>query len=144
MSSSVVIGALNRLLAVHCQSVAMYLANTKPWAPRGEQQAQVIFDDIVTNQRHMIQRLAHCIDLLGGNPDCGQGHDYTVLNDLSLDFLLRRVIDDQYEIIRTIENCLADLDDIDTEANALAQESLGMAKGHLESLEEVPQNTVGS
>ena len=142
MNSSVVIGALNRLLAVHCQSVAMYVINTNPWVPRGEDQAQAVFGDLVADRRELIQRLATYIDRLGGMPDCGQRHDYTVLNDLSLDFLLGRVISDQKETIHTIEQGLADFDS-DMEAKALAQEALGMAKGHLESLEEVVQNSTG-
>lgn len=143
MNSSVVIGALNRLLAVHCQSVAMYLTNTNPWTPRGEHQAQAVFGDLVADRSELIERLARYVDRLGGMPNCGQRHDYTVLNDLSLDFLLGRVIRDQKETIHTIEQSLTDFDS-DVEAKALAQEALGMAKGHLESLEELAQNSTRS
>ena len=143
MSSEVILGTLNRLLAIHCQSVPMYLSYTRPWTSRADGDAQEILRHLVTDQKIIIDRVAHHIDRLGGNPDRGQRKDLTSLNDLSIEFLLERVIHSQKADITAIENCVQLLAE-DPEAQALGQESLGMAKGHLESLEEVSQQLAGA
>ena len=58
------------------------------------------------------------------------------MNDLSLEFLIQRVIKSEREDITAIEDCAQHLA-VDAEAKALYQEALGMAKGHLETLEEI-------
>ena len=136
MSSEVILGTLNRLLAMHCQSVPVYLSYTSPWENQASGDTQEVLDHLVADQKRIIGRIARLIDRLGGKPDRGQSRDLTPLNDLSLDFLLHRVIQYQQEDIAEIESCVVQLRD-DAEAQALAQEALGLAKGHLESLEEV-------
>ena len=143
MNSEVILGTLNRLLAIHCQSVPIYLSYTSPWANQANGDTQDVLNDLVADQRLVIDRIARLIDRLGGNPDRGHRRDLTPLNDLSLDFLLHRVIQYQKEDIAEIESCVERLRD-DAEAQALAQEALGMAKGHLESLEEVARELAGA
>lgn len=139
MSSSVILGALNRLFASHCQSVPLYLSQTRPWISPKNGKVKEVLDLMVSDQRIMIDRIAALIDRFGGEPDRGQGKDLTRLNDLSLDFLLQRVIEFQRDDILEIESCVTDLED-DAESKGLAQEALGMAKGHLDSLEEVARD----
>ena len=136
MSSDIVIGPLNRLLAIHCQSVPNYLSQTSPWSAQSNGRAKKALDHLVNDQRWVIRRIARYIDQLGGNPDPGHRRDLTWLNDLSLEFLIQRVIKSQREDITAIEDCAQRLA-VDAEAKALSQEALGMAKGHLETLEEI-------
>ena len=143
MSSETILGTLNRLLAIHCQSVPMYLSYTSPWTSRADGVAHEVLGHLVTDQEMVIDRMARLIDRLGGNPDRGKRKDLTSLNDLSMDFLLERAIQSQKADIAAIENCVEQLAEV-PEAQALAQESLGMAKGHLESLEEVAQQLAGT
>ena len=136
MSSDTVIGALNRMLAIHCQSVPIYLSQTSPWSAGSNGRAKDALEHLVNDQRWLMRRLARYIDRLGGSPDPGHPRDLTWMNDLSLDFLVQRVIDSQREDILVIEDCIQRLA-TDAEARALAQEALGIAKGHLETLEEI-------
>ena len=61
---------------------------------------------------------------------------FTDLHDLALEFLLQRLVDYRQQDIASIESCAADLADAPL-SRALAEEALGAAKGHLESLEEL-------
>lgn len=136
MSSDIVIGTLNRLLAIHCQSISNYLTQTSPWSAGPSDRSREALDHLVKDQQWLIDRIARYIDQLGGNPDPGHRRDLTSLNDLSLDFLIQRVIESQHDDIHAIENCVESLEQ-DVEARGLAQQALGIAKGHLETLEEI-------
>ncbi|HRX80376.1 MAG TPA: hypothetical protein P5307_14995, partial [Pirellulaceae bacterium] len=63
---------------------------------------------------------------------------YTGYHDLSFDFLLNEIIKEQKEDIATIESVVSKLSLVPL-AKALAEETLGAAKGHLESLVELKQ-----
>ena len=138
MSSATVLRSLNRLLALHCQSVPMYLSYTTPWITKADEKVRAVLRHLVADQKTHSEQIARLILDLGGSPNRGQGEDLTPLNDLALGFLLQRIIKCQGQDIGTIEECLNDLTE-HAEASALAQEALGMAKGHLESLEELAQ-----
>ena len=143
MSSETVIGTLNRLLAIHCQSIPNYLRQTSPWSAGSSDQAKEALDHLVNDQRWMIGRVARYIDRLGGSPDAGQPQDLTWMNDLSLEFLIQRVIKSLRDDIDVIEDCVQRLS-VDAEARALAQEALGIAKGHLETLVDISSENSGA
>ena len=66
--------------------------------------------------------------------------DYTDKHDLGIDFLINSAIEYQQQDIVSIDNLVEKLQ-VAPAAKALAQEALGMAKGHLDSLQElVPEN----
>ena len=62
--------------------------------------------------------------------------EFTGLVDLSADYLLGIIIDHQEKDIAVIQDCVNQLE-ADPLAQALAEESLGAAKGHLDSLQEL-------
>jgi len=63
---------------------------------------------------------------------------YTGYHDLSFDFLLNEIIKEQKEDLVQIEKVVEQLSLVPL-ARALAEETLGAAKGHLESLNELKQ-----
>ena len=62
--------------------------------------------------------------------------EFTGLHDLSAAYLLGIIIDHQEKDIAAIQDCVNQLE-ADPFAQALAEESLGAAKGHLDSLQEL-------
>ena len=137
MTSNQTLNTLNRLLAVHCQSLPLYLSQTTPWTRTGDEEAQQAMQLVVEDQTQLTQRLATMIVEDGGVPNRGVARDYTAMNDLSLEFLLGKVID---QLRQTIP---ADLSTAPM-AKGLAEESLGMARGHLQSLEDIVQRMAGA
>jgi hypothetical protein len=61
---------------------------------------------------------------------------FTGSHDLSLNFLVRRLVQWQKDTVVAVQQCYDALAD-DPIAQGLADECLGAAKGHLESLEEL-------
>tara|TARA_B100000809_G_scaffold172542_1_gene169827 strand:- start:878 stop:1315 length:438 start_codon:yes stop_codon:yes gene_type:complete len=143
MTSNQTLNTLNRLLAVHCQSLPLYLSQTTPWTRTGDEEAQQAMQLVVEDQTQLTQRLATMIVEDGGAPNRGVARDYTAMNDLSLEFLLGKVIDQLRQTIPDIEQCVADLSTAPM-AKGLAEESLGMARGHLQSLEDIVQRMAGA
>jgi hypothetical protein len=60
----------------------------------------------------------------------------TAKNDLSLEFLLREVIDDQRRAAAAIEHCAAGLEDVPA-LHSLAEETFGNVRGHVDILTEM-------
>ncbi len=61
---------------------------------------------------------------------------FTDTHDLSLDYLVNELVDYQRQDIAAIEKCVVDLN-ADGNGRALAEEVLGNARGHFESLKEL-------
>ena len=135
---------LNRLLATQYRSLPMYLVHASPWAHRGDEQALATLQHIVDDQKNLATRIAEYIQQQHGNVDPGDfPMEFTGLNDCSIDYLVRKLTDDQRGVIREIEGIAAQLI-ADPRARALAEEALGAARGHLDNLEEFakqPQST---
>lgn len=140
MRSVEAIPVLNRLLQCLSSSLPIYLADAKPWEARSERALlQSSLDHLVADQRRYIQRLVEAILELGGRPDCGHfPAAFAAKNDLSLDFLLRDVIDDQDQNTTAIERCVMQLSN-EPSLHSLAEEILGNARGHNDLLREALQ-----
>ncbi len=128
---------LNRLLAIVYRSFALYVADATPWTQPGDDRAKKVLHHIVADQKVYAQRI---VDLLferraqiyfGEYP-----MTFTDTNDLSLDYLLNELLYYQKQDIAAISQCARELA-ADAEARNLAEEILGNAQGHLESLEEL-------
>jgi hypothetical protein len=131
------IDALNRLLAVHCRSLPMYLTDACPWTGPGDERAATTLGNIVTDQKRMAQRIVDLVLDRRGVIDMGEfPMDFTDTHMLSLDSLLPEVIHYQKQDVAVIEDCVGRLSR-DAEARALAEEALGSAKAHLEALEHL-------
>jgi hypothetical protein len=141
MSRQSSIDALNQLLAIHGRSLARYLADVRPWSvvPSNANWVDVIIG-IAEGQHATIDRLAKLIMSNGGAVgSVGYPMAFTGINDLSLDFLLDELIADQQRIVVDIEASMG-LFDTDPLTKSAAEEALGEAKGHLESLRELKSN----
>ena len=132
---------LNRLLAIHYRSFPMYVSNARPWTHGGDEKIVETLRHIVVDQQAMAQRISAQIIEQGAAIHGGRfPMDYTDSHDLSIDFLIRRAVAYQRQDIAAIDQCAQELR-LATHAKSLADEALGMAKGHLESLEELTNST---
>jgi len=132
--------ALTRVLAVQFRSLAMYLHDAVPWTHAGDERAVETLKHVVGDQRALCTRIGDFLIDRYGRMETGEYPlAFTGLNDCSLDYLLLELIAAEKQIIAVIERSVQALQR-DPAALALAEESLGAARGHLESLEEaLPQ-----
>jgi hypothetical protein len=131
------IDVLGRLFRILYRSLPMYLAGSDPWTHPGDESAAKVLADIVADQQLYAGRIAEAILLKRGRVDNGDfAMEFTELNMLAFDYLLMEMARRQRQDIAAIERCVADLAG-DLELQVLAEEVLGNARGHLESLQEV-------
>jgi hypothetical protein len=128
---------LNRVLTTLYRSLPMYLEYAVPWTHHGDERAVATVLHIIEDQKALCRRIGDYILEHHGRIDSG---DYplafTSLNDVALDYLIGRLIESQRQDIQVLENCVAQLEH-DARSRSLAEEALGAARGHLESLEEL-------
>ena len=128
---------LSRLFVLVYRSLPMYLADACPWTHPGDEQATRVLSAIVADAKSYAGQIAELILRTRGRIELGEfPMEFTDLNLLSLDYLLTELVRNQRRAIAAIERCAAQLTR-DREAHALAEEALGNARGHLESLEEL-------
>lgn len=129
--------ALNRLLTVLYRSLPMYLTFACPWSQRADAKALAVVGRIVDDQKQLSNRVAKLIMAEYGPVDMGEYPlDFPDTHDLSIDYLVGKLVACQKYDIERLEACVADLKE-DRPAAALAEEALGNARGHLEALEEL-------
>jgi hypothetical protein len=137
MPSSDTIEILNRVLVLVMRSFPQYLRYAKPYIPPGREKVLETINDIVLSQDRLADRIGRYISDSGGLPDPGRFPvELTDTHDLAIDFLIREAIAYQREDIANFEQCVEALR-LTPAAESLAAEALGMAKGHLESLQEL-------
>ena len=130
------IEVLNRLLAIQYRSLPMYLIDARPESGAGERAAAVLAA-IVTAQQNLTGRIAELILDRRGSIEPGEyPMEFTNTHLVALDFLVTEIIHYQRQDVRAIERCSLELAD-DPAGRALAEESLGTARAHLEMLEEL-------
>lgn len=128
---------LRRLLAIHSHSFPRYLADADPWTHAGDKRAIETFQHIVADQKRVIDRIGEMLVEADRPTDPGSfPMEFTSANDLSLDYLIRRAIDYQAADIAAIAECAKQLR-LAPAAREIAEEALGLAKGHLEALQEL-------
>ena len=130
---------LNRLLILHHRSLPAYLSYAIPWLHRDNEAAVEVLQSISADHRALVDRLGELI--IDGGGVVAYGHfplRYTALHDLSLDYLVTRLVEFEKQLIPQISEC-ADQLRMNPAAQAVALESLGEAKAHLQSLEELTQ-----
>jgi hypothetical protein len=137
MPSNDTIEILNRVLVLLTRSFPQYLHWARPYIPPGRQSVIESIDQIVSNQNSLADRIGLYIFESGGLPDAGRFPiELTDTHDLAIDFLIQEAIGYQKEDIARLEQCVDALR-MAPAAQALASEALGLAKGNLESLEEL-------
>ena len=131
MSRPKVVDALNRLLAHQCCSLANYLSESRPWTHPGNEELVKATRTIVADHEHYSKQLAEAIQDRRGTVNAGCFPTrFTSLNDLALDYLLVRLIEDQQSNIEAAEKCMAELVE-DSPAWSLASELVGSERAHL-------------
>jgi hypothetical protein len=142
MATANTIDVLNELLRLEYRSLPMYVIGTSPWQHEGDERAAATLSRIVEDQKRLSARIADLILERGGQVQPGAfPMEFTDLNLLSLDYLVREAINHQKYTIGQIESCVARLAH-DAEARHLAEEVLGNQRGHLENLEELLKTPV--
>lgn len=137
MPSPHTIEILNRVLVLVTRSFPQYLRYARPYFPPGREDVLKTINEIVTSQEQFVERIGQYIFELGSLPDPGRFPiEFTDTHDLAIDFLIREAIGYQREDIANLQQCVDSLR-LAPAAQSLAAESLGMAKGHLQSLEEL-------
>ena len=130
---------LNRLLAIVSRSFPQYLQYSRPYVPAGRQDVLETLASIVTDQDALAERVSQM--LIDAQAPLRSGEfpmDYTDKHDLGIDFLITTAVEYQQQDIASIGPLVEQLRTAPA-AMALAEEALGMAKGHLDSLQELGQ-----
>lgn len=144
MPTSDTVEILNRVLAIQRRSFPQYLKFARPYIPPGRENVMQTIEEIVVGQDALAERLARHIFESGALPDYGKFPiEFTDTHDLEIDFLIEEAIGYQKQDIADLSQCVDDLR-LAPVAQSLAAEALGMAKGHLESLEELPVEPTAS
>ncbi len=144
MASSDTIDVLDRVLVILRRSFPQYLKFARPYVPAGRENVMETIDEITAGQDALAARVAEHIFESGALPDYGKFPiEFTDTHDLEIDFLIEEAIGYQKQDIADLAQCVDALR-LSPAAQSLAAEALGMAKGHLESLEELPVDPTAS
>jgi hypothetical protein len=132
---------LSRVLVVHNRSLPRYLIDAAPWLRPGEERVSETLEQIARDQEQVVDRIgAHLAD---ENKPIDMGEFpmvFTGYHDVSFDFLLPILIDRQERTVAYLQQCVAALAHAPL-ANALVEETVGLAKGHLDNLRELTMPT---
>jgi hypothetical protein len=128
---------LNRLAVLHHRSLATYLSYAQPAWKRGEEKAKQTIALIAADEQTTVDRLSEMIADAARTVNLGAfPMQYTGYHDLDFDFLLGKLIENQQDKILQIQESLEVLALVPM-AKAAAEEALGAAKGHLQSLQDL-------
>jgi hypothetical protein len=138
MSSST--SLLNRLLRIHLRSLPSYLAEVGLW--RGkialDEELDRALKTIAFDHQATARRVAELILSRHEPLDYGQfPMEFTDKNDLAVEYLVREALEGQRRDQTAIEAVLFALPTHDAEAREVAQEALGAAKAHVDTLESL-------
>ncbi|QDS98711.1 hypothetical protein [Adhaeretor mobilis] len=138
------ITSLNRLLAIQCRSFPQYLQWSRPYVPRGREEIMETILTIVADQDAIADRISHMLQESNGWTRTGDfPMEFTDLHDLNIDFLLNAAVNYQEQDVEIIDSLVQQLS-TSPAAKAVAEESLGMAKGHLDLLRELLPTSAAS
>ncbi len=128
---------LNRVLVVHHRSLPMYLNDAAPWMRRGEKRESETLQQIARDHRQVVDRLGTLILDHNGQVELGEYPlAFTAYNDVAFDWLLTLLIERQQKLIQYLQQ-IADLLGLAPMAKSVVEETVGMAKAHLEMLQDL-------
>jgi len=129
--------ALNRLLAIVMRSFPQYMQYSRPYVPPGRDNVVEALATIASDQNGLADRISQMIVDAEAPLRTGEfPMEFTDMHDLGIDYLVNAAIAYQQQDIETIGQLIEGLH-VAPAAKSLAEETLGMAKGHLESLQEL-------
>jgi hypothetical protein len=130
------IRSLNQLLALHSRSFPSYLRWARPYVPAGREEAMQAINDVAAGQDDIVQRVTRMLNDAEALTRSGEyPMEYTDVHDLEIGYLLRMACAYQQQDIAALEGLVEKLQ-LAPAARTLAEEALGMARGHLETLTE--------
>ncbi len=138
--------ALHRVFITIYRSLPMYLTYASPWTHRGDEPIVDVLRHIVADHKAICERIAQYLQEHQVPVDTGDySMGFTDLHDLSLDYLVSRLIRCQQQDIAVIAAGVSELASVPA-AKTLAEEALGAARAHLEALEGLaaPQASAGT
>ena len=128
---------LNRVLIVHNRSLPMYLHDALPWVRHGEDGSMETMRQIVRDQKQVVDRIgAMILDNTGVFEQGEYPLSFTGYHDMAFDWVLNLAIERQQKTISYLQKCAEQLS-LAPMAKAVVEETVGMAKGHLEMLQEL-------
>ena len=143
MAQSDPLAILNRLQAMHVRSLPMYLASAPPWSPDPNSAELTALRHIAEDQQLMADRISSVILEHGGTVAASEfPMEFTDLHDLSIDFLIPQVRRRQEEEIDYLRSSIERLQDAPA-PRAIAEEALGAAIAHLDTLKELSRPKLG-
>ena len=143
MTESSTTDSLNRLLILHSRSLASYLNFARPWALQAHPKALAVLEQMFADQQDTVDRLAKMILETAPVEPGEYPIAFTGYHDLSVEWLVNKLIERQQKTIILIERIVGELN-LAPYAQAVAKEVLGQAKGHLENLQEVAAELQGA
>ncbi|QDU95403.1 hypothetical protein [Lignipirellula cremea] len=137
MNSIDTASVLNRLAVILGRSLPMYLNYARPYALFGDDEAGDTLTQIAIDQRQMVDRIGEMI--VEADAPIVHGEFpmvFTGFHDLSYSYLIDQMLLYQKRDIAAIVDCVDQLR-MAPMAKALAEEALGMSKGHLDTLQDL-------
>ena len=131
------VALLNRLLAIVGRSFPQYLQYSRPHLTPGRSEVVETIQSIVEDQDVLADRITSM--LFDAEAPVRSGEfpmEFTDMHDLDIDFLVNVAVAYQEQDVDQIGQIVESLEGVPA-ARSLAEEALGMAKGHLESLKEL-------
>lgn len=132
---------LNRLLAILCRSFPQYLQWSRPYVPPNRRDVVDALEAMVDDQDAIADRIISMLADADFLPRTGEfPMEFTDMHDLSIDFLISAALDYQEQDVAAMSDLVDQLRTTPA-AKAVAEEALGMARGHLDTLVELQQTS---
>jgi len=138
MTKQTPLDAINRMMNALRYSLASYLRFARPWVDAGAQTIAETIGHVAESHRQHVTRIGELLVERHGHVESRTfPRPFTGLNDLSIEYLLPLVVEDEKQIVRIIEASAAALE-CDAEASDLVAEIIDSEKRHLQILERAP------
>jgi hypothetical protein len=133
---------LNRLLAAFQYSLASYLGYARPWTHAGNVRLLEAVRLMTADHQAHARRIGRLILERRGRLEHGRfPMRFTAYNDLALDYLARRLVEHERELIDEVARSVARLGG-DPEARQLGEAILAVERQHLRTLTELVSPSV--
>ena len=127
--------ALNQVLIALHRSLPLYLGFADPWVTFGNEEPRRVLSRVVADNQEGVDRLTALLDSRRYTIDFGEfPMNFTSLHDVSLDYLVTQLGEDQLREVQLFESSLERLTD-DPEGREVVAEILTRSRRHLHSLE---------
>lgn len=124
------------LLILAHRSLLQYTTECFPWADTDDAAEQAAVTEMARAEEEVVARIADWLDRQGAVVDWGTYPDWTSLHFVSLEYLLKKLIADEEQLVAAIDRTLPALKS-DPEASALAQDLSNLERHNLSRLREL-------